>query len=794
MSHIIKGTVVATLLCSSAFAQHTISGQIVDQNLNPVPFVTIEFNKVNLQSDALGKFTISDISNGSYEVYINEQGFVPFSKKIIVSQSQNLKLTLIHDHSYTLGEVSVIAHKHDFKTTNTQHVDQKYVRDDYGGSLAKSLENMAGVNASGIGSAASKPIVRGLGFNRLLVSENGLKQEGQQWGADHGLEIDALNIEEVEVIKGPATLEYGNEAIAGVIKIKNNQIPFKNSTQTNVGIMYQSVNDNYVTSANHQARGDKYFYKIKGSYSDFADYRTTTDRIKYLDRWMPIYKNRVKNTAGKEFNLQGQVGYIDQKIRSILTLSNYNQKTGFFPGSHGIPSIDRLGHDGDYRNVDFPYQKVNHFKVISENEIKLSTKDQLKFNFGYQRNLRQEKSAFHTHYGNQNAPTIDPDVELEFALTSYDAQAKYEHTHNKNFKTIIGAQTQVQYNNISGYNYLLPAYDRNIYSGFIIEEFQKNKTWKVTAGLRYDYADFKSEGFFDQTLADYLIENNYSAEIANYYANRSENISRSFSNLNGMVGATFQPNDFWDFNLNIGTNFRLPTAIELGSNGIHHGSFRHERGDATLDTEKGYALDFKTTFHRNDWDISVNPYLYYFTNYIFLKPSGQFSILPHGGQIYQYTQSKALLTGFEAEINKRFSKEFEAQMVYEFIYNRQLNDHNNLSYFLPFTPPNSIYTRLNYTVDKSLSFIDNLTFGLNGKYAFQQNNIAQNEDITKDYFLLGASVKANILINNFKATLTVQGSNLLNKNYYNHTSFYRALQLPEQARNIQVMLNIPFGK
>ena len=91
---------------------------------------------------------------------------------------------------------------------------------------------MAGVNASGIGSSSSKPIIRGLGFNRLLVTENGIKQEGQQWGADHGLEIDALNIEDVEVIKGPSSLEYGNEAIAGVIKIKNDLQKEKDENKT----------------------------------------------------------------------------------------------------------------------------------------------------------------------------------------------------------------------------------------------------------------------------------------------------------------------------------------------------------------------------------------------------------------------------------------------------------------------------------------------------------------------------------------------------------------------------------
>lgn len=791
MSIYIKSAIAASLITSYASAQHVISGQILDENQKPVPFVQIEFANDFHQTDASGKFTIQNISNGTHELHINEQGFVPFTQKYIINQSQTIKIILIHDHSLTLNQVTVQGHKHDFTTGNSEHVNQNYIQENYGGSLAKSLENMAGVNASGIGSAASKPIIRGLGANRLLVAENGIKQEGQQWGADHGLEIDAFSIEDVEVIKGPATLEYGNEAIAGVIKIKNNQLPRKNSTKTNASFVYQSVNDNYATSVQHQLRKNRFYYKIKGTYSDFADYRTTTDRIKYLDRWMPIYNQRVKNTAGKDLNLMGQIGYVDEHFRSILTVSNVNQKMGFFPGSHGVPSLERLGHDGNYRNIDFPHQKTNHFKVITENELKINPQNFVKFNLGFQHNLRQEISAFHTHYANQEPPTLDPNLELEFDLKTYDAQVKFEHTHNQNFKTIIGIQSQNQYNTIAGYNYLLPEYDRQMYSGFLIEEFQNSKIWKITAGLRYDYSKFKSKGYFDNILYDYLIEAQYAPEIATYYAERSKDIKRNFSNLNGMIGATFQPNDFWDFNLNLGTNFRLPTAIELGSNGIHHGSFRHERGDATLDEEKGYALDFKATFHKNNWDIAISPYAYYFDNYIYLKPSGQFSILPHGGQIYQYTQSKALLNGFEIAVAKQFNTKLNTQLIYEFINNRQLTENNKLGYYLPFTPANNLFGKIDYQFEKSVGFIEQIAFQVNGKYSFDQKNIAQNEDVTPNYFLLGAGIKSTIKINQFKANLAIQGSNLLNKKYFNHTSFYRAMQLPEQARNIQVMLNIP---
>lgn len=794
MSIHIKWGIVTTLLCSSTFAQNIFEGQIIDKNQKPIPFVTIFFDNKEILTNTEGKFKIDNLAKGNHQIKIDEQGYEPLNQTISFESNKKYIFTLTFHKTYHLDEVTVAGHHHDFTTANIERIDQSFIQENYAGSFAKSLENIAGVNASGIGSSASKPIIRGLGFNRLIVSENGVKQEGQQWGADHGLEIDALNVEDVEIIKGPAALEYGNEAIAGVIRINNNNIPAKYSTSGEVKGLYQSVNGDYRIGFNVKSRENHLFYKIKGTYGNFGDYRTTTDRIYYLNRYLPIYNKRVKNTAGRDANTEVQVGYIDEKFRSILTISNVNQKMGFFPGSHGIPSVERLQPDGNYRNIDFPYQQSNHFKVISENEFRINSKNIIKFISSYQNNHRQEISAFHTHYANQKAPEKDPNLELDFKLSTYDSQLKFEHNHNKNFKTIVGVQSQLQSNNIAGYNYLLPKYNRNIFSAFLIEEFKHSNKWKANVGLRYDYSTFKSEGYFDEFLYNYLLEKGNSIGIADYYANRSSEIDRKFNNLNAMIGATYQPTNIWDFNLNIGTNFRLPTAIELGSNGIHHGSFRHERGNPNLDAEKGIALDFKSTFHKNDWNISLSPYAYYFSNYIFLKPSGQFSILPHGGQIYEYTQSKAILTGFEFEIRKKLNENFDVHFIYEYLYNRQIKDNNKLGNYLPFTPANNIFGQLNYSTKKEIGVIENLNFFVNGKYTFEQNKIAQNEDITSPYFLLGMGLKTSLKINNFRANLNIQASNLLNKRYYNHTSFYRALQLPEQARNIQIMLGIPFGK
>ena len=772
-------------------AQSEFGGQVVDEHNNPVKNISIIINQQNLTTDENGYFTAPHSTNHQYEIIVDEYGYELFTKRVDSSHESNFKIVL-KNQLYELEAVEINAHLHDFTTANITRVNQDYITENYAGSLAKSLENLPGVSAMGIGSGSSKPIIRGLGFNRLVVAENGVKQEGQQWGADHGLEIDPLNVEQVEVIKGAGALQYGNEAIAGVIVLKNNQIPTKNTTHTQINALYQSVNDNYLGGVSHFKRWDHFFYKVKASYSDYADYRTTTDHFKYLDRIFKIENKRMKNTAGQDLNTAVQMGYTDNRFTSILNISNYHQKAGFFAGAHGIPLASNLLSDGDDRNIDFPYQKVNHFKVISENEYKFNADQILKLKASYQNNVRQEWSVFHTHYPDQPMPEVNPNLELEFDLSTYDAQVSFDWKHSPKFKTIIGLQSQYQNNTIDGYNYLLPKYQRNIYSAYLIEEIKAQQNLKFSAGIRYDFGRIKTESFYDPYLYQYLIKDGYDPETADKYAMRGRKINRDFQTINGVIGASYQAGKFWDFNLNVGTNYRLPTAIELGANGIHHGSFRHEQGNANLDAERGFSADLKINFHQKTWDISVSPYVYYFSNYIFLQPSGSFSILPHAGQIYKYTQSEALITGFEIAAEKTIAERLKLSAVYEYIFNKQLGIDKSKRYPLPFTPANNVFGEINYQLTNEENKIENWHVFVNGKYAFEQDRIAQNEEKTGAYFLLGAGTKTNIHLNNFEATIGIQANNILNKKYFNHTSFYRTLELPEQGRNIQVSVSIPF--
>lgn len=783
--------VISVLTGISAHTQIKISGKITDKQNNPIADVFVRSGNSETFSNTQGRFELF-LAKGKHNILLYASGYEEFSEEILVSGQQDFHF-ILYESVLVLDE-SIITHRHDQAVYNVETLSGEFIRSQYSGSLAKSLEKIPGIQSMEIGSGTSKPFIRGLGFNRILVAENGIKQEGQQWGADHGLEINPWSVEEVKIIKGAGTLEYGSDALGGVIALNNDSKPLPDSFSGEWISFGRTASQTVGSALNLRYRKQDFYYKLSGSYTDFGDYSIPTDHIVYLTRRIPVYNQRLKNTAGNEYSLSAQAGYVSNHFESVLSLSNFYQKTGFFPGSHGIPTIERVQDDGNRRNVEFPYQNVNHFKILSENTLKFHS-NSLKFSFGFQNNHRQEWSLFHTHYGDsQPLPETDPNLELDFNLSTFDAQLKYIHPFSRKNKINAGIQFRSQTNSIKGYNFLLPEFTQYNLGSYISNELKFNSKWNLNYGIRYDYTALGTQPFYDPYLYEFLVENGNPAEQSDNYATRSIRLKKEFHNLNGSLGILFQPDSNLDFNLNLGSSFRTPTAIELASNGIHHGSFRHEKGNPALEPEKGWTSDLKISYHPKGWNIELNPYLYYFSNYIFLEPSGSFSPLLHGGQIYQYNQTKALLTGAELKIEKTFWEKLNIFLSAEYLYNQQISADQSKNYPLPFSPPLTIFTEWNFELFKNKGFLEKLGVSADAKITSKQHRIARNEEVTNGYAVLGAGIHSSLNWNSFRLELQLTVDNLTNEKYFNHMSFYRALEIPEMGRNFQLILKIPFQK
>ena len=214
---------------------------------------------------------------------------------------------------------------------------------------------------------------------------------------------------------------------------------------------------------------------------------------------------------------------------------------------------------------------------------------------------------------------------------------------------------------------MLPGFDRFTAGAFWLNRFSVSDELQLTGGIRYDAGWLRVEGFRDALLNDYLLRQGYEEEIAGRYAQRAADLDRSFGDVSGSVGLQFTPSALHSLKVNAGKSFRYPSPNELSSNGVHHGAFRHEQGNSSLQPERGYQLDLEYRYNGRKWRLAVSPFLTYFTNYIFLEPSGEWSVLPHAGQVYAFRQSKAMIAGGEASAEYEIDRHWRVSSSLEYV-------------------------------------------------------------------------------------------------------------------------------
>lgn len=686
----------------------------------------------------------------------------------------------------SLSEVVVTENYQFLRNRNTTlHLDvigKDFLKEHFSGNLMQTLEQLPGVHSMDIGSGFSKPVIRGMGFNRVSVTENGIKQEGQQWGADHGLEIDAFGVEQVNIRKGPASLLYGSDAMGGVVEITQAAPPFDDQVFGEVDLLGKSVNGLLGGSLMLGVKKDRWYTKLRFSEQHFGDYRIPTDTISYLTQKIPVYNRRLKNTAGFERDASLFTQYRHNRYMGNYAVSNAYQKVGFFPGAHGIPDPSRVQDDGSSRNIELPYSFVNHLKATTHQEYAWD-KLLLGWDLGYQNNHREEWSLFHTHYGTQPVPEKNPDKELAFVLHTFSSGMKLRFTGSSRWDHSAGWDVQYQRNSISGYSFLLPEYTRFTTGFSWLTTWKPAESLSVSGGVRYDIGKTDIRAFTDPYLEAYLREQGYDEALISANKVRSQAVNRSFGDYSASLGVVWSPAAKHLLKANVGRSFRLPGANELASNGVHHGTFRHEQGDPGLRSEQGWQLDLAYSFFGKFFSVTVSPFASWFSNYIYLKPTGEWSVLPHAGQIYRYTGAEAVFAGGEVSARVDLPLHLTYELGGEYVYTWNRDERIPLS----FSPPGSLRNTLSWEKKRMRFYVEH-------QYIADQNRVARNEDPTEGAQLLNLGAGFRIPVGGTDIELTLSARNLLNTKYYNHLSFYRKVEIPEPGRNFQLLIKIPFKK
>lgn len=725
-----------------------------------------------------GHFTFKGLKPGSYHLHITMLGYMP--RVVDVSISANLDLGYIELQKSNSELRAVDIEDSRFRTTKEETaqsvtvINREFIEKNPGSSFAGILAKVPGVQAVTTGTGVAKPLIRGLGFNRVAVAEYGLKQEGQQWGADHGLEIDQFNVDRVEIIKGPGSLLYGSDAISGIINIRPVLAIKPNLLQAGVLFTYRSNNDLFGYSAHAGFQKKGILFKVRFSGQDYADYRVPADDFTYNSFILPIENRRLKNTAGRERNASLTLGLTKNWGFSTITLSYYDLKAGFFPGAHGIPNVNDLAADESVRNMDLPSQRVQHLKVISNSNIKIG-KHWLEADLGYQNNYRNEFSAPHTH---GMAPMPEGNKELSFMLQTLSGNIKFHHKLGKKLNAIYGLNGQYRDNKTGGYSFLIPEFREYGLGAYAFVKYDLKPGQVMTAGIRYDYAHVKAISH-----SQVMYQNGNSIGLQRL----SPDIDRSFGNVSGALGFSLSPDEKINIKINLGSSYRLPTAVELTANGIHHGSLRHERGDSSLKSERGLQFDFSLNAEGKKIDFSVSPFFNYFFDFIYLNPSAEFSPLPEAGLLWKYEQSDGLHTGLEFLVDYHPIEGLHLNAGAQFVYTYS----TETGYHFPMIPPAGGHAEIEYEYDLPGKFMGQSYLGLETRWAAPQFLTARNEETTPGYGILNINLgtEMHLLKQPLKLRFSVQ--NLLNTKYFNHLSNWRRIGLPEPGRNFMLSLIFP---
>jgi len=454
-------------------------------------------------------------------------------------------------------------------------------------TLSEGISNFEGVQQMTTGLGIGKPVIRGLTGNRVLMYTQGVRLENQQFGSEHGLGLSNSGIESVELIKGPASLLYGSDAMGGILYFNPEKFAdFKNS-QTSINFQFFSNTIGLSNSFGTKFSTETFKFLIRGSKVSHADYKTQ--------------KYRVTNTRFEEKDFKFGIGYQNEKINTEFRY-NYNNSVV------GIPQAI-LDQTKSKTPVN-PYQSISN-QITSIKSTFIFDNSILDYTVGHSFNNRKE---FGEH---QEEHEAGPALNMKLQTTTYDI--KYHFPEFEKFETIIGSQGMNQKNSNSGEEILIPNALTNDFGIFTVSDVHFN-SFDLQLGLRFDSRKIEIKDFSDRNFSSY---------------------NMSF----GLKKSIFQQAIF---RINIATGFRSPNLAELTSNGVHHGTYRFEIGDVNLNKEQNFQADISIEFKTSHVDFSVNGFYNSINNYIYLSPTGDnINNFP----VFEHLQNNANLYGGEVSLD-----------------------------------------------------------------------------------------------------------------------------------------------
>jgi iron complex outermembrane recepter protein len=676
-----------------------VHGEVVDsqdKQLISGAIIRIKELEKNAITDSKGHYDISNLCHGRYTLIIKILGYE--DKELVIDlnhETDHEQDFSLHEDEKHLGHVEIKAEKLENRTQSKSTLEGQILEQTHGNSLGEALKQISGVTTLQTGSSIAKPVIHGMHSNRVLIMNNGVRQEGQQWGSEHAPEIDPFVAKKVSVVRGASGVRYGSDAIAGVVLVEPAALPDSSKITSEVNTVYFTNGRQMVGSGILQGGITKwkgFAWRIQGTLKKGGDIST------------PNY--RLINTGIAEQNFSVAMAYRGNRWNSEVFFSQFNTKIGIFAGSHIGSSTDLVDAINRTKpleiyspekfsyNINRPYQDIQHNLLKIKSLYILKNGNRLSLTLGRQYNFRREIDILR---GDRN-------LSQTFRLTTYTSELLFE--HKPIFKRIngtLGINGIYQENLSTGIELKTPRIStvlipnfQNLNSGlFLIERYSKEK-FEIEGGLRYDFRDLNV-----------------------FYIPRGQqgivNETQRNNNFSGTFGVNYQANQSLNFLVNIASAWRAATINELYSDGVHHGAASFERGDKSLMPETALNSSFTVQYDNKNIQTEAHFYTNSINNYIFLSPTGRATLTIRGAfPEFFYTQTNARFSGFDLTNNWKIQKQISLNTKYSFLRARDLiNDQ-----WLIMIPPNRVENSLKFEFFKAKS-----SFSISNLYVTKQTRI-----------------------------------------------------------------------
>lgn len=752
--------------------------------------------KTGTTSGIDGTYKIDNLPKSKVLVQVSFIGYKLIAQNIDLSitttQDFALEESVSELHEIVVTGLSKSAEKSRTPTpiTTISAIQLKQIQ---GTNIIDAIATMPGISQVTTGSGISKPVIRGLGYNRVVVVKDGIRQEGQQWGDEHGIEIDEFDVNKVEILKGPASLSYGSDALAGVINFIGAPTLPNGKITGNLLATYQTNGGLIGYSANLAGNQNGFIYDIRYSNKQAHAYQNK-------------YDGYVFNSGFNSNAIGGIIGINKSWGYAHLNFSSYNLTPGIVEGDRdsatglftkAIAINDSTedetianGNDFTTYNAFNPYQKIHHYKLVMNNSFVIGN-GSLKTIVGWQQNQRQEY-----------ADVLTPNTYgLYFYLNVINYDVRYNFAENNNINITVGINGMYQHSQNKGTEFLIPDYNLFDFGIFGIAKKSYDKL-DFSGGLRFDTRNENGKDLYLNNDGEKTttIDSTSLQQFAGFHS--------LFTGISGSLGATYQFNEIVFTKLNVSSGFRAPNIAELASNGVHEGTFNYIIGNPALKPENSLQFDYAIGINSEHITAELDLFNNTIKNYSYQEKIASVNggdSLTDGYSTFIYTSGKANLFGGELsiDIHPHPLDWLHFENAFSFVQSVQTNQPDSMKY-LPFTPAPKFTSELRADAKKLTENLRNAFIKIGVDFYFNQNKFYSaygTETATPGYTLLDFSFGTDVVAKShtlFSFYFSV--SNLADVAYQSHLSRLKYADVNNvtgrtgvynMGRNISLKLIVP---